>query len=146
MIRKLEIEWDLPVELTDAEYQSLDRFIDRICKRHCPEGWAFWPAGHGSKPTFSQADSRFLGKDVDPAAPLTGEPTWDDSVYHIDCSARELSPEEIEQRKIRAMQAEERRARWDSRLSGWLHSHGMKRASWWIADLSFWIHRKRRTS
>ena len=144
MIRRIEIDFALPVELTDDEQRALDRVVSHICKRECPEGWAFWPAGHGSKPNFSQMDSIFLGKEPDPNAPTSGEPTWDDSVYSIDCAARELYPEEIEQRKARAQEVAARKARWDSRLAGWLHRRGLKRASWWVADLSMWIQRKRR--
>lgn len=146
MIRRIEIEFDLPVELTTEEQIALDRIVDHICKRHCPEGWAFWPAGHGSKPNFSQVDAIFLGKPVDPLAPASGEPTWDDSVYSIDCAARELYPEEIERNKAKAQRAAERKARWDSRFAGWLHRHGAKRASWWVADLSMWVQRKWRSN
>ena len=82
--------------------------------------------------------------DPDPNAPTSGEPTSDDSIYSIDCSARELYPEEIERRKAQAMEAESQKARLDSRFAGWLHRHGLKRASWWVADLSMWVQRKRR--
>ncbi len=142
MIRKIEIDFALPVELTDAEQRALDRLVGHICDRECPEGWAFWPAGYGSKPLFSQVDQRFLGHPVDPNAPPTGETDWDDSVYHVDCAARELYPEEIEKRKAKAAQAEAQKARWDSRFAGWLHKRGMKRASWWLADLSMWVQRR----
>lgn len=102
MIRKIEIEFALPVELSTQEQMALDRLVGQICDRHCPDGWAFWPAGCGQKPIFSQADQRFLGKPVDPNAPESGEPEWDSSVYSIDCAARELSSAEIERRKARA--------------------------------------------
>lgn len=59
-------------------------------------------------------------------------------------AARELSIEEIENRKARAMAAAVRKARWDSRLAGWLHRHGLKRASWMVADVSMWVQRKMR--
>jgi hypothetical protein len=144
MITKIEIEFELPIELSDEEMQWLDKFCGRICKRECPDGWAFWSAGFGSRPNFSQADQRFLGKEVDPNAPAAGEPTWDDTVYHIDCAARELYPEEIEARKQKAMKAEERAARWDAKLAHWLHVRGLKRASWLVADISFWVQRKTR--
>lgn len=143
-IRKIEIEFAIPVELTDEEHHHLNFLANHICKRSCPEGWAFWPAGQGSKPTFSQADAAFLGKTVDPSAPLTGEPAWDDSVYHIDCHARELFPIEIERNKARAERAAECAARWDSRLAGWLHKRGFVGTSWIVADLSIWYRRKRR--
>lgn len=144
VIHKIEIDFALPVELTVDEQQALDRLIGKICDRECPQGWAFWPAGCGSKPLFSQADQRFLGHPVDPKAPETGEPTWDDSVYHVECAARELSPTEVAERLAKAMQADARKARWDARLAGWLFKHGMRRASWWVADASWWAQRRMR--
>lgn len=143
-IRRIEIDFAIPVELTDDEYAALNRVVDHICRRSCPEGWAFWPAGIGSKPNFSQADAMFLGKEVDPNAPVAGEPLWDDSILHIDCAARELYPEEIEKRKARAASVATEKARWDSRFAGWLHRLGLKRASWWVADFSIWIRDRRR--
>lgn len=145
-IRNIEINFELPVDLGDEDMRALDILVGRICEKNCPDGWVFWPAGMGSKPNFSKADSLFLGKPVNPDAPDHGEPTWDDSVFHIDCAARELSEKEIEDRKNLAAQATVRRARWDSRLAGWLHRHGLVKASWWVADLSFWAHKKTRAT
>jgi hypothetical protein len=48
-----------------------------------------WPAGCGSKPRWSQADAAFLGKATNAAAPHGGEPTFDHSVFTIDCEERE---------------------------------------------------------
>lgn len=48
----------------------------------------------GSKPIFSKADCRFLGKPVDPDAPESGEPTFDDEVLHIETAARTAYPTE----------------------------------------------------
>lgn len=101
MINRIEIDFALPVEPDDIDYRDLDTILSRICRNNCPKGWAFWPAGHGSKPTWSQADARLLGKPVDPNTPETGEPTWDDTVYSVDCAARELRPEEIAARSER---------------------------------------------
>lgn len=102
MIKRIEIEFALPVEISDVQHVALDRVIDDICKKNCPEGWAFWPAGIGSKPTWSRMDALFLGKEPDPDAPDTGEPTFDDSILHVECAARELYPEEIERNRKRA--------------------------------------------
>ena len=142
VIQRIEIEFALPVELTDEEYQALDRIVGHVCKRSCPEGWAFWPAGYGSKPQWSRADALFLGKEAEPNAPASGEPTFDDSIYHIECAARELYPEEIDRRKQKAAAVANRKAQWDARLADWLHKRGMRRASWWVADLSFWMRRR----
>jgi hypothetical protein len=100
-MKAIEIVFALPVELTDDEQRYLVDFADRICKRHCPVDWAFWPAGIGSKPNFSQADAQFLGKPVDSSAPLTGEPVFDNDTYQIDCAARPLYPSEIERQHKR---------------------------------------------
>ncbi len=94
MIRKIEIAFALPVELTDEEMRKLCDFVQRIAKRHQPEGMVHWQSGCGSKPIFSQTDAMFLGKAVDPNAPASGEPTWDDEIFHIDTFAREIYPGE----------------------------------------------------
>ena len=138
MIHRIEIDFALPVELTDKEMSALHGLVDHICRRECPEGWAFWAAGAGSKPNFSQADSRFLGKRVDPKAPPKGEPTWDDTVYSIDCAARQLYPHEIEQRQERARRAAERNSRGDLRFARWLYRRGWKRASRLVRSVNLW--------
>ncbi|MDE2104912.1 MAG: hypothetical protein KGL39_47180 [Patescibacteria group bacterium] len=116
MIHRIEITFDLPVELSDEEMRALDKVVGHICDRECPEGWAFWPAGFGSKPSFSQADAAFLGKPIDPSAPATGEPTWDDDVLQIDCSARPLAPSEIEKREFRKAHRTKRQRRLSYRV------------------------------
>lgn len=93
-IRKIEIDFALAVDLTDDEQRSLCNFVQRIAKRHQPEGMVHWQSGCGSKPKFSQSDARFLGKPVDPNAPESGEPEFDDEVYHIETCAREAYPSE----------------------------------------------------
>ncbi len=93
-IRKIEIEFALPVELTDEEQRTILDMVQAIAKRHQPEGMVHWQSGCGSKPIFSQADARFLGKPVDPNAPESGEPEWDDEVFHIETCAREAYPGE----------------------------------------------------
>jgi hypothetical protein len=94
MIRKIEVDFALPVELTDGEMRRLCDFVQGIAKRHQPEGMVHWQSGCGSKPIFSQADSIFLGKTVDPNAPAAGEPEFDDEVFHIETFAREAYPGE----------------------------------------------------
>jgi hypothetical protein len=88
MIHKIEIEFALPVELTDAEERELCDMAQTIAKRHQPEGTLHWQSGVGQKPVFSQADARFLGKRVDPNAPESGEPGFDESIFYIETSAR----------------------------------------------------------
>ena len=102
MIRRIEIEFALPVELEDAECRDLCIMIEKIARRHQPEGWYHWQAGAGSKPHFSRADCIFLGKSPEPDAPDQGEPTFDDEVFHIETFAREAYPEELERDRQRA--------------------------------------------
>lgn len=99
MVQKIEISFGRDVEIPDDEFQRLMRLVDKICKKNCPEGWAFWPAGYGFKPRWSKQDAAFLGVEADPNAPDSGEPSYDESVFSIECASRELSPEEIERRK-----------------------------------------------
>jgi hypothetical protein len=98
MIRRIEITFALPVELTDDEQALLGRLAATICRRHCPSGWAFWPSSFGDRVLWSKADAKFLGKTTDAHAPETGEPTFDDTVFSIGCAARELIPGEIQRR------------------------------------------------
>jgi len=93
-VRRIEIDFALPVELTDDEMRQLCNMVQVIAKRHQPEGWVHWQFGAGQKPVFSQADCRFLGKPISPDAPETGEPTFDEEVFYIETTAREAYPGE----------------------------------------------------
>ncbi len=95
MITKIEVDFAIPVELSDDDIQKLDALIQGIAKRHEPKGMLHWCAGMGNKPVFSQADSRFLGKPVNPDAPISGEPTWNDSIFYIETCCRERYPDEV---------------------------------------------------
>ena len=113
MINSLEIHFALSVSLTDEEMQSLDRFVGRICDRHTPDGWVYWPSGHGSRPIWREPE----------------EPAWDDSVYQITTCAREAWPEEIERDRKR----EEARRRHRERI--WYQIGCL------IENVGFWIRR-----
>lgn len=89
MINRIEVEFAIPVEINDRQMGLLDRCIQAIAKDNEPEGMVHWCSGVGSKPSFSQADQRFLGKEVDSSAPLTGEPTFDHSILHFETCCRE---------------------------------------------------------
>jgi len=91
-IRKIEVDFALPVELTDDEMRGLCDIVQQVAKRHQPEGMVHWQFGCGSKPVFSQADSLFLGKPIDDSAPESGEPTYNDEVFYIETAARESYP------------------------------------------------------
>ena len=126
-ITQIRIDFAIPVELTDEEMQALSGFVQDVCDRHCPEGWVYWQSGAGSMPVFSQSDAFFLGKEIDPNAPESGEPTFDHEVFHLDTSAREAYPQEIE-RNERRRKDRERRFWWQagamiSRLGLWIRRH-----------------------
>ena len=88
-ISRIEVDFAVPVEVTDEEYMQLSHLVQQIAKHNTPGGCVHWAAGFGSKPKFSQSDSIFLGKPVDKDAPQNGEPTFDDSVFYIETCCRE---------------------------------------------------------
>ena len=88
-IHKIEVEFAVPVEITSEQEQALIKLIGEIAKANTPSGLVHWVCGVGFKPTFSQQDCEFLGKPVDPNAPESSEPTFDDTIFHIETSARE---------------------------------------------------------
>lgn len=89
MIRRIEVEFAIPVELEDIDCRDICEIIERIARRNQPEGYVHWQSGSGQKALLSKADSRFLGKEVREDAPETGEPEWDDSVFHVETCFRE---------------------------------------------------------
>lgn len=90
-VRRVEIDFPKSVPLPkDWEYK-LNLLVDEVCEKYERENpqRVMWPAGHGSKPTWSQADCIFLGKPVDQSAPEKGEPSFDDDTYEVSVSERE---------------------------------------------------------
>jgi hypothetical protein len=85
----IEVPFAVPVEPTREQAQRLAELIDEIARANAPDGCVHWLSGIGSKPNFSQADARFLGKTVDPDAPESGEPTFDDSILCMETYCRE---------------------------------------------------------
>lgn len=88
-IRQIEIAFAVPVELTSSDQRILCEFVQQIAKLNTPEGMVHWQFGMGSKPRFSQKDATFLGKEIDPNAPLDGEPTFDSEIFFIETACRE---------------------------------------------------------
>ena len=88
-IRKIEIQFAIPVDVTDEEMQLLDRITQTIAKRNQPEGFVHWCAECGSKPNWSKADGRAFGLEVADDAPESGEPTFDDEVLFFATCCRE---------------------------------------------------------
>ena len=96
MILAIEVEFAIPVELEESDCRELCRIVGRIASKNTPEGQVHWQAGSGSKPRFSKVDAMFLGKVPESGVPETGEPTWDDSIFHIETCSRAKYPGEEE--------------------------------------------------
>jgi hypothetical protein len=90
-VSTIEISFPVPVDVPDTFSRDLCALLDRICEDYQKANptRVMWPAGFGSKPKWSQQDAAFLGKTPDPDAPEIGEPTFDDSVFHIEIAERE---------------------------------------------------------
>lgn len=85
------LEVELPVGMDDQFRSDLDKILTMMCRRYESDnpGRVMWVFGCGRKPRFSQADALFLGRLADPAAPATGEPTYDPSVFCVELFERE---------------------------------------------------------
>lgn len=88
---RIEIEFAIPVFIPQGALRELNGLLSSIVrmKTNQLKGHAHWVSGYGSKPLWSQADARFLGKTPADDAPLRGEPSFDNSVYHIETSCIE---------------------------------------------------------
>lgn len=102
-VNKIEVEFSIPCYITFADQDRIIKAIDEIVRNpanQLVEG-VHWLAGIGSKPKWSQMDSMFLGKPVDPDAPEKGEPEFDDDVFSIETCARDFLDDEERQKAIR---------------------------------------------
>lgn len=93
MIRKIEIELPIEMDVPDVVFMKIDELLtEYLCKpykKEHPER-TMWVSGHGSKPSFSRIDAALLGKcEWDEGIPDGAEPRYDDSVYQISISERE---------------------------------------------------------
>lgn len=91
----IEITFPVPVEAPDGFFDVLGAMVDMICKKYEADNptRVMWPAGFGSKPTFSDHDAAFLGikqtASGDDVPKKGEEPTFDDSIYQISVSERD---------------------------------------------------------
>lgn len=92
-ISAIEVSFAIPVEITRDQERRLADLVEEIARANTPVGHAHWLCGQGSKPQYSQADARFLGKSINPDAPHTGEPSFDSSVLYFETYVRENWPE-----------------------------------------------------
>ena len=72
-IKRIEIEFAIPVVMTPALQRHLCNMVNAMARATETDEIVHWQAGCGSKPIWNEPH----------------EPTWDDSVYHIDTCARE---------------------------------------------------------
>lgn len=85
----IEVSFAIPVTLTRDQERRLTDLVQEIAKANEPAGHLHWLSGTGHKPNLSQADARFLGRTPDANAPESGEPTWDDTIFHMETYCRE---------------------------------------------------------
>lgn len=87
---RIEIEFGQEVRIPQQYLRRLYDLFDRIVRlpANQPLEGVHWLSGHGCKPIWSQADQRFLGKAVDPHAPESGEPAFDDTTLHFETTSR----------------------------------------------------------
>lgn len=92
-VQRIEIEFAIPVYLPQGALRELDGLLSSVIRMKMNQlvGHAHWVSGFGSKPLWSQADAAFLGKTPADDAPASGEPRFDDSVYHIETSCIQRS-------------------------------------------------------
>lgn len=95
-VQSIEIHFAIPVFIPQDAQRELHDLISAIVKlkRNQLVDYAHWVSGYGSKPNWSQADQRFLGLPVDQDAPAAGEPSFDDSVFHIETTCRPMHESE----------------------------------------------------
>jgi hypothetical protein len=93
-VHRIEVEFAIPVYIPQAAMRELDGLLSSVIrmKMNQLEGHAHWVSGYGSKPLWSQADALFLGKTPADDMPERGEPTFDESVYHIETSCIPRGP------------------------------------------------------
>lgn len=91
-IHRIEVNFAIPVNMTESQQRALHDVISEITKATVPPGCVHWVSGYGQKPMWSQDDQRFLGQHVDPSASQSGEPTWDETTFQIETCCRERHP------------------------------------------------------
>ena len=88
-VSKIEVDFARPVELTDGDQHRIHSIVGDAARRTETPEFVHWAAGTGCKPNWSHTDCIALGMRPTPDSPLSGEPTWDDSVFYIETATRE---------------------------------------------------------
>lgn len=99
----IEISFAIPVHVTPEQWRRIREVVQEIVDAPCntPKEGLHWLSTEGVKPQWSQYDARFMGKPVDPNAPLEGEPTYDYSTHVMESSARGFVTSEERERTLR---------------------------------------------
>ena len=92
-LSSINIEFGIPTFISREHERELQQLVEKIvkCDYNQPACGVHWVSGYGSQPNWSQQDALFLGKPVDTNAPERGEPTFDDSILHIETSYKAKS-------------------------------------------------------
>lgn len=105
-VQAIEIQFAIPVFLPPGAVRELHDLISAAVKLKANQikGHVHWVSGYGSKPIWRcQADQALMGLPVDPTLPRGPvEPTFDDSVFHIETCCREAYASELERDGRRA--------------------------------------------
>lgn len=90
-ISTLEVEFTMPVYLTDDQQNRLQDLISEIVKApyNQPQEGVHWVFSVGAKPRWNATDAAFLGVAADPNAAPGEEPSFDERVFHIGTMVRE---------------------------------------------------------
>jgi hypothetical protein len=72
-VRRIEVDFAMPVEMTPTIQRILLEIVNGMARATETPEIVHWQSGCGSKPIWNEPE----------------EPTWDDSVYHVDTCARE---------------------------------------------------------
>ncbi|HVN82273.1 MAG TPA: hypothetical protein VMW38_25030 [Terriglobia bacterium] len=72
-IKRIEVDFAIPVVMTPMIQRQLDEIVSRMARATETDEIVHWASGCGSKPIWNEPN----------------EPTFDDSVYHIETCARQ---------------------------------------------------------
>ena len=115
-LSRLTLETTAHFEVSDGAMRMLDAFCFGLCDQfnHANPTMIMWPSSQGARPNWSKQDAAFLGKSTSEDAPDDGEPTFDDSVWQIECTCREdyygSNPWNPDKDALREAAAKERKA------------------------------------
>lgn len=93
LYERIEMEFAIPVYVTQEQLRKAHELFNEICENPAnkPIDGVHWASGYGAKMiNLSQADAALLGKTIQPGAPPTGEPEWDEMTLHFESSVKKL--------------------------------------------------------